>query len=94
MNEEEKIILKRILRQVEQNNDILKSMRFGNRWSNFFKLAYWIIIIISGLFIWSLIEPVITGFFDAVDEVVGTKNDLLESVSGISDSLSKIKESI
>ena len=93
MNEEEKIILKRLERQVEQNNDILKSMRSGDRWSKSFKLLYWVIIIIVGLFVWSLIERSTTGFSDAVDKVVETKDDISESVSGISESLNKIKES-
>jgi hypothetical protein len=93
MNEQEKIILNNIKREVEENNKILKSMRTGSRWSKFFKIVYWVTIATLGLFLWSLIEPAVSGFSSIFDKIVKTEGDLSKSVSEISDSLSTIKES-
>ena len=93
MDNEEKRILKKIEKQVQENNDILRSMRSNNRWSKFFKLVYWIVIIVAGLFVWSLIKPVIIGFSDAVEEVVETKDELTDSISEASKSLKSVKDS-
>lgn len=92
MNEEERIILKNIQRQVEENNDILKGMRSDSRRSKFFKFIYWSAIILIGLFAWSFIEPVITELVDTFDKVVEVKEEVSESVSDIKELIEPIKD--
>ena len=99
MNDEERELLRRVAKQVEQNNDILRGMRSTERWNKFFKLLYWIIIIFIGLYVWRLMQPVIDSLMQAINEISKAKDvfgnsvsDIGDSLSGLSDALDKIKE--
>ena len=87
MNPEEKELLHRVAKQVEENNDILKGMRSGERWGKFMKFIYWAVIIGIGLYTWTIMQPVIDSLTQAVNEVTRAKDGVADSVSGISDSL-------
>jgi len=92
MNDEERELLKRVAKQVEQNNDILKGMRSAERWNKFFKLLYWVVIILIGLYTWSLMQPVIDSLMQALGEIGKAKDSLGDSISGLQDSLKGITD--
>ena len=87
MTPEEKELLKRVAKQVEENNDILKSKRSGERWGKFFKLFYWIVIIAAGLYAWTIMQPVLDSLTKALGEITKAKDGVASSVSGLQDSL-------
>ena len=91
MNEEERDLLKRIAKQVEKNNDILRGMRSAHRWSSFFKFIYWAVIIISGLVLWQFIQPILDDLSKAMDSISQAKDSLGNSVNGVTNSLSDLQ---
>jgi hypothetical protein len=94
MNPEEKELLIRVAKQVEENNDMLKSTRSSERWGKFSKIVYWIVIITVGLYIWTIIQPVIDSAATAITEIGKVKDGVSESVSGISDSLKNVTDTL
>ena len=94
MTPEEKNLLHRVAKQVEENNDILKGMRSTERWGKFMKFVYWAIIIIAGLYVWTILQPVLDSLTSALNEVTKAKDGVSESVSGITDSLKSATDAL
>ncbi len=87
MTPEERETLKIVAKQVEQNNDILKSMRSKKRLGSFFKVFYWIAIIILGLYLWQLAQPMIESLTNTFSEISKTKEGVINSVLEVEESL-------
>ncbi len=87
MTPEERELLKRVAKQVEEINDIVKSKRSSERWGKFFKFLYWIVIIAIGLYTWHIMQPVLESLTKALGEISKAKDGVASSVSGLQDSL-------
>ena len=77
MNPNEKELLEKTAKLAEENNHILKGIRSSNRWSTFFRIFYWTIIIGVSVGAFYFIQPYID---------VATK-----AYKGIQGDLSKVK---
>ncbi|MEK7551862.1 MAG: hypothetical protein AAB534_00395 [Patescibacteria group bacterium] len=60
MEPKEKDLLLRAFEYARENNVMLKKMRSGKRWTSFFRVVYWIAIIIGSIWFYYFIEPYIT----------------------------------
>jgi hypothetical protein len=78
MTPEERVLLQELAEKVEENNDILKSIRRSMRISRIFSFIYWAIIIGSAIGAYYLIQPYI--------------DQLLSVYSGASNDLNSAKE--
>ncbi|MEK7150466.1 MAG: hypothetical protein AAB736_02555 [Patescibacteria group bacterium] len=72
MNPEEKELLERTLKISEENNKILKSIRRAGRFSFFFKMFYWLLIIGIGLGSYYFIEPYLKQMTDTYLKINST----------------------
>ena len=84
LSNEEK--LDEIYKLTEQNNNILRSMRRGQYIANFFRLIYWIVIIVSLGGVYLLVKP----FMGALNN--GSASGLEHTVQQISDLKNNISE--
>ncbi len=91
MNEEEKELLKIIAKKVEQNSEILKGMRSAERWNKFLKLIYWVVVIIVGLYIWQLMQPVLDSLLKAKESIGMSFSSLSEMINQLTDIVEKNK---
>ncbi|MFA6227197.1 MAG: hypothetical protein WC631_01815 [Candidatus Paceibacterota bacterium] len=73
MNPNEKELLQKTHDLSEENNKILRSIRRSNRLSSFFRVIYWIIIIVAAFGTYWFIQP----YLNMVSNVYsGIQNDL------------------
>jgi hypothetical protein len=59
MSPEERSLLERTYKITEENNEILRSIRRGNRWSMAIKATYWIVIIGLSIGAFYFVQPYI-----------------------------------
>ena len=70
MDENElKSLLQRNLKLSEENNKMLHSMRRSARWSTFFRLAYWIIILGGAAVAYSYVAPYLETVLQAYQDI-------------------------
>jgi hypothetical protein len=69
MTPDERSLLERTYKLVEENNDILRSMRRANRLSMFFRFGYWAIIIITSIGAYYAIQPYLTLLMNSINGV-------------------------
>jgi hypothetical protein len=71
MTPEEKELLNKTYKLVEENNGILKSMRLSNRVSTVFRFAYWFIIIALSFGAYYFIQPYMNFLTETINSVSG-----------------------
>ncbi len=59
MTPEERSLLERTYKLTEENNEILRKIRRGNRWSMAIKATYWIVIIGLSIGAFYFVQPYI-----------------------------------
>jgi len=65
MNPNEKELLEKTYEMAKENNHILKGIRRTNRWSTFFRIFYWIVIIGISVGAFYYIQPYINPILKA-----------------------------
>lgn len=85
MTPEEKSLLERTYKIVEENNTILRSIRRSNRVSTVIKLLYWIVIIGLSFGAFYLIQPYVETMTSLYDQVKGDAATIHSSTNSIKD---------
>ncbi len=80
MNPEERSLLERTYKMVEENNTILRSIRRATRFSLVFKSIYWFIIIGLSIGAFYYIQPYVNFMMGALN--IGDKTNGAKSVQG------------
>jgi len=83
MNPEEKALLEKTYELSKENNKILKSVRRSNRWSAFFKVFYWMIIISISIGAFYYIQPYIDTFMNTYQSIKGDIDNVKSAVDSI-----------
>ena len=65
MTPEERELLTQSIKLAEENNKILRGIRRGARWSSFFRIIYWLLIIGSVIVSYYYLKP----YFDTIKEI-------------------------
>lgn len=82
MTPEERELLDKTYKLVEENNGILRSMRLSNRVSTVFRFAYWFIILAISFGAYYFIQPYLNFLTDTLGSVSGQgTNNILNSNS-------------
>ncbi|MBU6232016.1 MAG: hypothetical protein KGI45_01860 [Patescibacteria group bacterium] len=76
MTPEEKSLLLRTHELAEENNAILRSIRRANRWSTFFRIVYWVIIIGAGIGAYYALQPYLMQAADIIHQGQSVLNNL------------------
>lgn len=71
-------LLKENLKLSQENNKILRSMRSSARWSRFFKIIFWLIIIGTTAGTYYYLQPFLTEMMKAYQGVVSGANKIGE----------------
>lgn len=69
MSPEEKSLLERTYKMVEENNSILRSIRRSNRFSGVMKVIYWLIIIGISYGLYAYLQPYVKTATDLYEQV-------------------------
>ncbi len=69
MNPNENDLLKKTYELAEENNHILKGVRSSNRWSMFFLITKWVVIIGVAVGAFYYIQPYVDPFFKAYQDI-------------------------
>ena len=76
MNPEEKELLQKTYELSEENNKILHSIRRGNRWSYFFKITYWVLVIGVAFGAYFYIQPYVNVLSNTYHGVTSDIDDI------------------
>jgi len=80
MTPEERSLLERTASTVQENNDILRSIRRATRISMTLRILYWVVIILAGLGAYYFIQP----YVESVTSIFGSEeNQTQASTFGI-----------
>ncbi len=90
MNPEERSLLERTYKMVEENNSILRTIRRGNRISMAIKALYWIIIIGLSIGAFYVIQP----YYEFMTKTLGFGNKPETTNSTSSDYIKSLQELI
>ncbi len=90
MTPEEKELLERTYKLVEENNSILISIRRGNRISTAMRVIYWLVILGFSFGAYYLIQP----YLNFLTGITGIGNDKVQSIQGIPGSLSSFQNGL
>ena len=85
MTPEERSLLERTYKIVQENNSILRSLRRSNRYSLVFKVVYWGVIIVVSLGAYFAIQPYFQSVVNAYSAIQGdatTSHTILDSLKG------------
>ena len=86
MSPEEKSLLERTYKMVEENNSILRSIRRSNRFSSLMRLLYWIVIIALSYGAYYYIQPYVKtalGLYDQVQTNIDSIKDTTSKINNI-----------
>ncbi len=81
MTPEERSLLQKIAQQVEENNDMLHSIRRAQKWATVWRAIYWIVIIGSAVGAYWIIQP----YIDQLVGVYSGAQSNLDTVRGLLD---------
>ncbi len=84
MTPEERSLLQKIAQQVEENNEMLHSIRRAQKWATVWRAIYWIVIIGSAVGAYWIIQPYIDqllGAYSSAQSNLDTVKGLLNSYS-------------
>ncbi|MBI3306056.1 hypothetical protein HYZ82_02910 [Candidatus Nomurabacteria bacterium] len=76
MSPEERELLNRSVALAEENNQILRSMKRGQRWASIMRTVYWVFIIGSAVGAFYLLQPYI-------DSVKGLYQDVSNGLNSL-----------
>jgi hypothetical protein len=82
MTPEERALLERIAKQVDQNNDMLRSIVSTMRWQKIWRFIYWVLIIGTSIGAYWVIQPYINqilSVYSGAESNVNSVRDLLRS---------------
>ncbi len=82
MTPEERSLLQKIAQQVEENNEMLHSIRRAQKWATVWRAIYWIVIIGSAVGAYWIIQP----YIDQLVGVYSGAQSNLDTVKGFLDS--------
>ncbi len=71
-----KELLLRNLKLAEENNKLLLGMRRSARWSAFFRVIYWFVILGGLAFSYYFIQPYLTAALNAYDQIQGSVDEI------------------
>lgn len=86
MNEEEKELLQKTYELSQENNKILHGIRSSNRWSTFFRLFYWFVIIGISIGAFVYIQPYIdkaAGIYNIVQTDLNALKNVANKIPGV-----------
>lgn len=72
MTDEEKFLLERTAKMVEENNTILRRMRRANRFGIAFRIFYWVVIIGASVGALYFLQPYIDSTRDMIESAKST----------------------
>lgn len=90
MNPSEKDLLEKTYELSKENNNILRGIRSSNRWSMFFRILYWIIIIGIAVGAFYYVQP----YIDMVLKAYGSIKGDLNNAKSVVDTASKALNSL
>lgn len=82
MTPEERSLLQKIAQQVEENNEMLHSIRRAQKWATVWRAIYWIVIIGSAVGAYWIIQP----YIDQLLGAYSSAQSNLDTVKGFLDS--------
>ncbi|MFA6295022.1 MAG: hypothetical protein WC666_01200 [Candidatus Paceibacterota bacterium] len=85
MTPEEKSLLERTYKMVEENNDILRKMRRANRFGIAMRIFYWVVIIGASIGAFYFLQPYINSMMGIIDQAQSV-------VRGINGTVDQAKE--
>ena len=75
MTPEEKELLNRIAKTVDENNHMLRKIRSSMRWASVFRWIYWVLIIGTAIGAFVFIQPYLNAIMERYSQVqTGTSN--------------------
>ncbi len=83
MNQEEKELLQKTYELSEENNKILHGIRRINRWSYFFKIAYWALIIVVAFGAYFYAKPyveILDNEYNSLKNNANTLNNVVQKI--------------
>jgi len=83
MNPNEKDLLEKTYELSQENNKILRGIRSSNRWSTFFHIFYWVIIIGVSIGAFYYIQPYMDKAVGIYKSVQGDLNSVKSVVNSI-----------
>jgi len=90
MNPNEKDLLQKTYELSKENNDILKGIRSSNRWSAFFRIFYWLIIIGISVGAFYYVQPYIDVAMKAYSSIQGDLKNVKSVVNTATNALNSI----
>ena len=90
MNPNEKDLLQKTYELSKENNDILKGIRSSNRWSAFFRIFYWLIIIGISVGVFYYVQPYVDVVMKAYSSIQGDLKNVKSVVNTATNALNSI----
>lgn len=87
MNPEDKDMIRRTLELTEENHKILRGILSRNRWSNFFRILYWVLIVCVAIGAYIKVQPFIGVIFNAYTSITSD----IEAVKNLSNKVNIFK---
>ena len=85
MTPEEKSLLERTYKLVEENNGMLRSIRRTNRFSVVLRIIYWVVIIGVSFGAFYLIQPYVNTLMSMYGQVSGNANTVQAASNSLKD---------
>ena len=83
MNPNEKELLQKTYELSQENNKILRGIRRSNRWSGFFRVIYWVLIIGVSIGAFYFIQP----YINAITKTYGSLQQNINDVKNITNKI-------
>ena len=83
-----------LLNLTRENNKILRSMRSSQRWSSFFRFAYWLIILGSIFGVYYYFQPTIQKYWNTVQTSIGILQNFQNAAGTIPTDIQTVKNLI
>lgn len=80
-------ILSKLLSVAEDNNAMLRNLQSAMRWSRFFRIAYWVVIIGVAVGAFYFLQP----FIDRIRDTFGLAQSGIQGVERVGDRLPDLK---
>ncbi|MFA6601345.1 MAG: hypothetical protein WCT02_00570 [Candidatus Paceibacterota bacterium] len=94
MTDEEKFLLVRTNKLVEENNVILRQMRRANRWGTAFRVFYWVIIIGVSIGALYFLQPYIDSVMKLYEQAQSSIQSLNSTVNQAQSAIGSVNSSI
>ena len=91
MTPEEKALLERTAKLVEENNAILQSIRRSNRFTTALHILYWVVIIVFSFGAYYFIQPYLTMLLGVTDQAGGVQG-IMNSLNNAPDAANSLKD--